>query len=309
MCYNKNMSEMFVPQFRHDTIISPDEKRADQLQKQMIDLMRFRSNNEDEESQNENKIDELKKEYIAQYPDQREGIEVIFDLKRFLGVSNRIDTEKGIPPKEKRGMFEDLTEYQFLITHYILEAGKTPGGRKFLRNFWQLGETIAANEGQLGSFIGIKKGVLGQVASYRIMDELGYSPQLSKPRLDARYSVDMILEDNQAIQVKTDSSKEPKVLELRDTDEVGIPAVFYNKKGEKMLLTESHVKALKILNINLKKLAEKTGEVYSGKEFIIPIRMLNENTGEPNQEAIKFFEEELGRGSNERGRENLSMAA
>jgi len=304
------MSEMFLPQFRHDTIISPEEKESDQLQKRMIDVMRFKPKDKQERKENDLQRKDLKEEYMTQYPDQMEGIEVIFGMKRFVSISNRLSSKgQEIPWKEKMDMLRDLTEYQYLITHYILEAGKSQGGRKFLRNFWQLGETIAHNAGLLEQFMGIKKGVLGQVASYKIMEKLDYNPKLSHPNLDAFYSVDLLTEDNMAIQVKTDSSQEPKVLEIRDTEEAGVPTVVYNKKGEKIFVNERHSQALNRFKINLQKLSEETGETYSGKEFIIPIRMIDENTGEPNRAAVDFFEKELGRNSDRDEKYGISLVA
>jgi hypothetical protein len=65
----------------------------------------------------------LKQRYEEQYPHQREGIETLFGLIPFLELSKRVNTERIADAHERRSLFQKLTEYQFLITHFLETNG------------------------------------------------------------------------------------------------------------------------------------------------------------------------------------------
>ena len=120
-----------------------------------------------------------------------------------------------------------------------------------------------------------------------------FSPRLPHPKLDAFYSLDLLTEENVALQIKSGSVEEPVLLGIEDIEDVGVPAVVLNQKGERIFINESHSSALRNFKINLKKLSNETKENYRGFEFIIPVKKINANDGMPEQHVVDYFREEL----------------
>ncbi len=290
------MSEMFSPQFRKEAVVSAEDKKADELQQKLLDVMNP-TDTKKKKKKNAKKRGAVKREYVEAYPDQLEGIEIIFGIKKFLELQKHIEsqTRENSDWEETKKILRELTEYQFLITHYLLEAGDKPGGRSSLNKFWRLGEKIAQGSNSLGEFLAIKKGILGQVASYRILRELGHSPKLPHPNLDAFFSVDLLTQESMAVQVKSHFAKEPVLLGIEQVEEIGVPATIINHGGQEVFINEKHSEALRKFKINLQKLSRQTHQSYRGYEFIIPINMIDENTGAPIEKIVQYFKNELER--------------
>ena len=144
-------------------------------------------------AQDEHKISELKARYKTEYPNQIEGIEVLFGLPEFLRTQADINKQKQekshhLSQPEVKQQFKNLTEYQFLMTHFILQNSND---KAFLSDFWNILEKIGGQMGNLRDVHTQRNGVLTQVAVYKILEQLGERPRLSHPDEDAFEAIDL----------------------------------------------------------------------------------------------------------------------
>lgn len=302
------MSETFKPKYKPEIVPIPEKSESRKMQEELIELMKMRPENESDRDRIFKAKKDLKRRYMEKYPHELESIELMFDMKKFITISRKLSRNQ-IEPERIPSTIKNLTEYQFLITHHTLEASKSPDSRKILKDFWRISETIAYNAGMIEQFVGLKKGVLGQVASFKIMEKLGQSPSLSHPKLDGSYSVDLTAKGDTAIQVKTNSAKEPLFLDLRKVEEVGTPSVVIEQDGKETFISERHLNVFQEFKLKLEKLSKKTSKTYVAYEFVIPIKMVDEYTGEPSPEAVEYFKRELHLSQSAKSIDSIKKAA
>lgn len=181
---------------------------------------------------------------------------------------------------------EQLAEYMYLVTHFILFNGDD---REYLEKFWaklyEADEQLSWMEkekfkAQLRSF---QKGVLTQVAAYKIFEALNMNPRLATPQDDIKYKIDLWIVDNTPVQVKGRTSGMVKILRLEDKN-----------KDEKRPKGVTN-----LINKHLKKFEQHVRQYEgnldpSGVLIAIDWGSFDAITGEPTAESIRTAREELG---------------
>jgi hypothetical protein len=174
------------------------------------------------------KLEGLKEEYRAKYPDQLEGVELILSIRHFLELVRLAGdpNHRFRNSKERVEAFQDLTETNFLLAHFVMSNG---GDKEFLNLFWSSAEKIAASAGLAREMNLIRKGAMTQVATMRIFEKLGMHPTMSHPADDAFNKIDMWSDPEHAVQIKSTGADTPEVV---PTDEIAFPGVEVKRDGE-----------------------------------------------------------------------------
>ena len=237
------------------------------------------------------KIVQIKKKYIDTYPNQLEGIETLFGIRNFLKKQQYLTKHGHETDYNKRTeIFKDLTEYQFLFTHFILLNSDDP---EFMNIFWKTGFVIAEKMGAGKEFTALRRCQVSQVAAYKIIDSIGKKPKLSHPDEDAFNAIDLWTESGQALQIKGWNEKKPAIIK---TDTIAFPAIQIDGGNKKSVLFNSteYVKSKNVLfRAKIKNYGNKIGKDISGYMLMIPYSKIDFNTGEPTPELIEFFRQKL----------------
>lgn len=246
-------------------------------------------------NRDEKAVEILKQEYFQEYPDQLEGVEALFGFSKTLALRKQL-AEGHFRFKEKRKVFQNLTEYNFLLTDFIRQ---NKIDRIFLKKFWEVCETIANTHGQMKDFLYLKRGIVNQVAAFAILEEIGVKPRLSHPSEDAFNAIDLWTDTGVAVQVKTDREAEEPV--LIETDTLAFPGIEFSAPSS----SETNEKT--IFHINSSALYEarrfqaKLSEYESirhkkikGYLIVIPSRHVDPITGKPSRELVEKIREQLG---------------
>ncbi len=243
-------------------------------------------------------IAKLKQKYLKTFPDELESVEVLFGIRDFLLQQKRvaafqglsIDERDKLPREERMKMFQDLTEYQFLFTHYILANSKDA---EFMRVFWRAGEAVAARAGMTREFGLLRRGQISQVAVYKILEKLGKKPGLSHPRDDAFQAIDVWAGDDSAIQIKGWNEDEPAVVEA---GEMVFPAASVERAGRKTYFQSAEMfKKDDLFRAKVDRYARMTGKEIKSYFFVVPYSKIDFVTGEPKAELVAFFKGEMER--------------
>lgn len=244
----------------------------------------------------EKEIQVLKKEYQERYPDEMEGIEVLFGIREFCLKQKQFEKERSeLTPEEKIKQFRDFTEYQFLFTHFILQYG---GDKELLDNFWKAQAALAERCHVLNGFNILRRAQMSQVAVYKILEGLGIKPKLSHPDEDAFQAIDLWAEGDKAIQIKGWDEEVPAVAE---TEHLVFPSMQVDESSKKSKFFSS---AEYFNNKNIQFRAKiraygaRTQREIKGFMFVVPYSKIDFVTGEPAQELIEFFKQELAKNEN-----------
>lgn len=237
-------------------------------------------------------IAQLKERYLAEFPDQLEGVEALFGMQDFLERSVELGRRRGRPNYLVEAKpFQDITEYQFFFTHYLLNAGDD---KAFLQRFWTVAEGIADRIGHREELNKLRRGLLSQVAAFRVLEALGREPHLSHPSEDAFRAVDLWAGDDTAIQVKGEARRldQPAVVEA---DDVAFPAVETRSADDRTYFNANLQKTNARFRMKLRQYGAQTGKRYRGYVLVIPNQKIDFVTGEPAPELVAKFRELLGR--------------
>lgn len=236
-------------------------------------------------SKDRKSIDVLKKEYEEKYPDQLEGVEALFYLIPFFETQKRLSEHKEIGEK-RRQMIEETTQYQFLLTHFIAQNS---GDKQFLKLFWEVAEKAAKETDNLIELNRMRRGVLSQVAVYKILDAIGAHPTLSHPKEDAFHAIDLWAED-QVVQIKGFRSGEPQLIE---TDTVSFPGTAVTRGDEVHHFDAYLTEELKKFRAKVLEYGKMTGKKLRGFLIQIPYHKFDFVTGEPSKDVIEFVRKNL----------------
>ena len=233
--------------------------------------------------QNKDKIQKLKIRYEKEFPEQLEGVEVLFTMPELLKKSRSFNNhEKGA--KFTPGSFRDLCESQFLVTHFIL---LNSGDKPFLNQFWQVMESIAERDGTKHELNIIRRGIVSQVSVDLILKELGMAPQLSHPREDAFEKTDMWIENKTRVQVKgSEYVSEPAIV---STDEAFFPGVITKEPGKETYFNSKFSYETAQFRAKIKKINPDAEGVF----FVIPTHMIDFVTGQPDEKLVEFFRKKM----------------
>lgn len=237
---------------------------------------------------NQGKLSELQRLYGEKYPDQLEGISALFDLAPFLDLDKRLDAheEKG---EERREMIDEVTRYQYLLTHLIARTSD----KEFLGSFWRMAEEIARVKENTRSLNMMRKGILSQVAVLKIMEKIGASPTLSHPRDDARHAIDLWIDSKKAVQVKGIREDKQQLPEIMETESVSFPGVeIESDDGVKHFNSEMFQK-FQHFQARLDVYRELAGKRIKGYMMVIPYSAFDPVTGEPSEDIVEFVREKI----------------
>ncbi|MFA6526054.1 MAG: hypothetical protein WCT26_01400 [Candidatus Buchananbacteria bacterium] len=250
----------------------------------------------------EERIAELKKEYLDTYPDTLESVEVLFGIRDFLLKQKAMNEEKERIKRtgerfhqesheQVMKKFRDLTEYQFLFTHFLLAKG---GDREFLEAFWDAAEQIAKRLDMSRDLNMLRRGQISQVATYKIIEQISHKPVLSHPDEDAFSAVDLWSDEGTAIQIKGANQEQPALLSV---DEIYFPAIAANSAAGTNMFNSIQMQEMQkknmIFNAKIRKLGELQHRQINGFMMVIPYSKVDFVTGEPSQELVDFFKERL----------------
>lgn len=257
-----------------------EEREARESQNEFFDAV---------EAGDEKKIGELKQRYSEKYPDQLEGVEILFGLGDFLEKQKKISEETGRGRRIDPEKFRDLTESQFLLTHYIVQNQKD---KEFLRKFWSVAEEIGKRTGTSEQLNRTRLGLLGQAAVYKILESLGENPRLSHPREDAFSAIDLWAgSEKSAVQVKLGKEvTEPAVLK---SDMVAFPAIQAKTEEKSRYYSSKYFQDSARFAMKIKKYGEMLGKNIEGYTLVVPRHKIDFITGEPAPELVEFFREKL----------------
>lgn len=236
------------------------------------------------------KVGELKKKYQEEYPDQMEAVEVIFGIKDFIEKSRNLNLKhKELTGKEKIDAYRDITEYQFLFTHFVIQ---NHNDRKFLELFWNIAEEIARKMGAEREINMLRRAQVSQTAVYRIMEELGENPKLSHPDEDAFESVDLWESSEKAVQIKGWEEQVPAIF---TSDEISFPAIRADQKMTSKFYSSAEYMGKKntIFRAKIKEYGDRLGKHFEGYMLVVPYSKIDFVNGEPAPELVEFFREKL----------------
>ena len=201
----------------HTAEEEPDSERLRKIYSAIMGILADQEKRYEEGDKNARKkakldLEALERVFLGKlYPTHQEEVALFFRLPRMIW-DDRVMTKKKKTGEEIR--FEDvsLAEQNYLFTHFILE---NQGDRNYLDQFWSDMAGIAKRLGAGTDFEGMKRGILAQVAAFRLLEAAGFKPKLSTPSEDIRPGVDFWAEQESsefAVQVKGHKNQESPYL-------------------------------------------------------------------------------------------------
>ncbi|KKU52847.1 MAG: hypothetical protein A3H69_02145 [Candidatus Sungbacteria bacterium RIFCSPLOWO2_02_FULL_47_9] len=222
-------------------------------------------------------------------PESLEEIEVIFQMPEFF--SNQLDAaEKKFSSAKAKGDFiKKLTEYQYLISHFI---EKNKEGKEYLDELWKLFERIANIEGVSASQCeALKSGILGQVATGHLFQFFkDVHTEQATPHEDAFYKIDLWIDDynsqsgRSAVQTTTSQAAE-KFDILTDFEEISFPAL----KIKDSYFSNNLLNKINRFRMSAQRYAEEYGEPISSYLIILPRNEIDSLTGVPSEKLSGQF--------------------
>ena len=214
-------------------------------------------------------------------PEQTERMEVFASFPAFLETKRKLKMEEIEDEDELLAAYRDVTEYQFLITHYVASQAENIAG---LKDAWNRLRDISKTKGEEGNFNIFRRGVVTQVATYRIFAKLGFKPRFSHPDQDAFKKIDLWSDATHAVQVKGSAHEEFGIFE---TDKVGPAPVEISRDGKTRTLFDSDLRSFKTK-------LRSFGTGVKGYFIVIPSDKIDFTTGEPSPELIHLIEQKIG---------------
>jgi hypothetical protein len=241
------------------------------------------------EKNNSNLLTILREKFEREYPDQLEGVEALFGFVDCLNNTNKLD--RGEVPKEQvMEIFEDLTQYQFLVSHFI---GQNSDDREFLKLFWDALHTISS-PGSVKEFNIYRHGILTQVATFKIFEKLGENPTMAHPKEDAFKKIDMWVGEN-AVQIKGDArATKLEMVEVGEGGVVAVPGVIVDKNNQSRYFTNEMFSKIQKFKIKFEEYKKSLGKEHMKAYFlVIPFSMIDPITGEPSDELVQEVRERI----------------
>ena len=81
----------------------------------------------------EERVKDLKDVFYSRFPDQLEGVTVLFEMLPFLQLSTEVGEDREYFHEQKKH-YEFLTQYQFLLTDFVIQNSDDAD---FMENFWR----------------------------------------------------------------------------------------------------------------------------------------------------------------------------
>lgn len=224
-----------------------------------------------------------KNRFIEKYPERAQEIEIFFDFPENCQIRQEIKDhvkwEKGTAPQK----YENLTEWNFLTTNYLLHNIKNEKGAG---KFWSALRPIAMKNFRDGFelWATAKSGNVAQTAAIAACEQ--FKPSQTTPFDDKVNAKDLILHspyENQEVSVQVKTKKDMEELDVTQVECINYPSIS--------------VKDINFSTVNLneaphtKMPLELLKELYGKKkisfEIDLPKKMYNPLTGEPTEECIE----------------------
>lgn len=236
------------------------------------------------------KLRQLRSRYEAEYPDQLEGVDVLLEFPAYVDLQRQIQSLPRIArsheeKEAKKEIFQSLTEYHFLISHFVEQNGDD---KNFLEKFWGIMEELGATQGNLRQVQIMRSGVLSQVAALKIFEQLGQHPKLSHPDQDAFDAIDMWTDGDVAVQIKTGRNRDDEL--LLDADDVAFPGVQMNDAdGSTRIVNTDLMHDVARFHTKSSAYGDRIGKKVSGYYAVIPKQTYDHVTGNPSEEIVRRF--------------------
>jgi hypothetical protein len=169
-------------------------------------------------------------------PESTERIAVISSFPSFLETGRKLKMDEIEDEDEILAAYRDVTEFQFLITHYVVSQAENAQG---LKEMWRQLKEISKSKNEDQNFSMFQRGVVTQVATHRIFKELGFNPKISHPDEDAFKKIDMWSDDTHAVQIKGSAHE---AFGIYETDEIGPTPVEISEDGKTRKLFDSQIR-------------------------------------------------------------------
>lgn len=238
---------------------------------------------------NANRLRMIHEKFLREYPDQLEGVEALFGFKDVLNSDRKL-REGEVLAEERGKIFEELTQYQFLVSHFIKENTEN---REFLELFWEALKEISKPD-NLREYNIYRHGILTQVATFKIFEKLGDHPVMSHPKEDAFKSIDMWVGED-AIQIKGDAkATKLEVVEVKDGGVVAVPGVLVDSNNKSRYFTNEMFSKILKFKIKFEEYKKMLGKESMKAYFVvIPFSMIDPVTGEPSDELVDEVKEKI----------------
>ncbi|MEI6843318.1 MAG: hypothetical protein WCK48_02335 [bacterium] len=253
--------------------VEKDESLARKLQKDL-----FRAC----EKSNFNLVRILREKFEREYPDQLEGVEALFGFVDCLRDTDKLDRGE-VKHKDRSKVYEELTQYQFLVSHFIKENSED---KEFLTLFWNALHKISA-PGYIREFNIYKHGILTQVATFKIFEKIGENPTMSHPKEDAFKSIDMWVGED-AVQIKGDArATKLELVEVKKEGVVGVPGIIIDKNNQSRYFSSEMFGKIQRFKVKFEEYKKYLGKEHIKAYFlVIPFSMIDPVTGEPSAELV-----------------------
>ncbi len=205
---------------------------------------------------------------------------VVRSFGRFLETKQRLNREELEDDDAVAEAYRDMTEYQFLITHFVASQAEHP---EQLPALWRELKDIARDHEEQQNFSMFQRGVVTQVATHRIFKELGFAPRFAHPDEDAFKKVALWSDPKHAVQIKGSSREE---FGIYKTSEVG-PASTEVSDGRTRRIFDGDIRSFKTK-------LKSFGEGVEGYFIVIPSDKIDFTTGKPSEEIVKMVREKVG---------------
>ena len=234
-------------------------------------------------------VSRIKKLYEEKYPEQIEGIEVLFGLKSFLEIHKRLKKHKEKGEVRKK-MIVEMTQYQFLLSDFILNNGKN---KEFLSNFWDVVEEAGRRTNTLSIAHALRRSILSQVAVFRVFEKLGKKPFIAHPREDAFNAIDIWTDQESVVQVKGAYEEEHKQPILVETDTISFPGVEVTKEDEILHLNSFLMHKMQEFKAKVSAYKSVIGKNLRGYLVVVPYSKFDFVTGEPSEDIVSFVKQKM----------------
>ena len=230
----------------------------------------------------EEEIRKKRRKYENEYPDQLEGITILFGLKDFFETQRTLQegVYSGRDKKEFAKEKEELTQFHFLISHFVeLNSNNKP----FMKNFWHTLEHLSHRIDFRHEFDALKASTLTQVAVYKIFQELECNPRWAIPKEDAFHGIDLWA-DKDPVQVKGTKRNKPSVYEVDAVSFPGVEAKIQRVAGH---YNSSTFLESQILHGKWEEYAKVIGRSLKGYVIQVPYSEIDGDTGDPSSDLVE----------------------
>lgn len=265
----------------------------DKLVREIDTLMTKRKEKEMPEKNYQDEREVLKDKYKTDFPQDFEKIEVLFSIEDAIALSKEFTFRKEQGRTLNKEDCLKLTNAQAQFMKLIVSHRRS---EKWLEKFWLTFHNAGVVLDAQDIAKGWKKGLLGQVALYYLLKEVGFRPILATPKEDAFEKTDMWCElpskeAIMAVQVKSTDIREPLVVA---TDEITYPALIAKTEKATAYFAAHYIKEMLHFRRKYRRHPKKGYKEVRGLFVVLPSGQdIDQITGRPSRQLIESFRKSL----------------